>query len=163
MSSGQDESELLYEFCIWREKKQMTLTNDNLLKETLADVILFCGNIKLLFEDCRVPVIGDTKGCLVDEQTAWELFGDDQITGKEISFEGTQYIVRKVIPGKEKIAVFSADGIVEKMPDMVGMEQEERNQSEESFLNGLVKLNRITVLKSGEISMNDLESAWISR
>lgn len=157
VSSGQDESELLYEFCIWGEKKQMTLTNDNLLKKTQADVILFCGNIELLFEDCRVPVTGDTKGCLVDEQTAWELFGDDQITGKEISCEGAQYIIRKVIPGKEKIAVFSADDTVEKMPDMVGTEQEERNQSEESFL------NRITVLKSGEISMNDLESAWISR
>lgn len=156
-SSEQEESELLYEFCIWGEKDQVTLTNDNLSKSIQADTILFCGNIELLFEDCRVPVMGDARGCLVDEQTAWELFGDGQIAGKEISCEGTKYIIRKVIPGKEKIAVFFAGGTTERMSDMDGAGQEERDQRGDNCL------DRITILQSGEISLNDLKSAWISR
>lgn len=149
-------------FCIWGEKKQVTLTNGNLSRSAETDVILFYGDIELLFEGCRVPARDDAKGCLVDEQMAWELFGDSQITGKEISCEGIPYIIRRVIPGEKKIAVFSAGGMIDQASGVQGglnpgKRQEEQTQENHSCL------SRITVLKPEGISMNDLKSALSSQ
>lgn len=169
---SQEKSEAISGFCIWGEKRQATLTNDPLSRSTEADVILFCGDIELLFEGCRVPAKGDAKGCLVDERTAWELFGDSQITGKEISYEGKSYIIRKVIPGERKIAVFPADSMAVRTSDapdggragqgqevqnQEGQGQEEQNQKEQNQEEQCC-LSRITVLKPEEMSMHDLKS-----
>lgn len=148
--------------CIWGEKKQAVLTNRNLSRSADADIILFCGDIELLFEDCRVPAKDDMKGCLVDEQTAWELFGDSEITGKEITCEGLPYMIRKVIPGEKKIAVFPAGSMKGQRSGVqdgleAGTGQGKENPENDSCL------SRITVLKPETVSMNDLKSALYSR
>ncbi len=164
---SQEKSEAISGFCIWGEKRQAALTNDHLSRSTEADLILFCGDIELLFEGCRVPAKDDAEGCLVDERTAWELFGDSQITGKEISYEEKPYIIRKVIPGERKLAVFPADSMAARTSGASGgwgagkgsgeqnqkeQNQEEQNQEEQRCL------SRITVLKPEEMSMHDLKS-----
>ena len=148
--------------CIWGEKKQAVLENKNLSRKTEADVILFCGDIELLIEGYRVPATDDIRGCLVDEQTAWELFGDSQITGMEVTCEGIPYMIRKVIPGEKKIAVFPAgsmEGRTSGIQDGLNLGEGagEGNQENHSCL------SRITVLKPAAVSMNDLQSSLYSR
>lgn len=98
------------EFCLWGQKEEIRLTNQNLFREVSADLILFCGNPELLFDGCGQPDREDTQGCLVDEGTAWELFGSHDVSGKEILYEGKSYAVRRVLPGNKKIFACRADG-----------------------------------------------------
>lgn len=160
--SGYEKPEAISGVCIWGEKKQAVLENKNLSRKTEADVILFCGDIELLFEGCRVPATDDIRGCLVDEQTAWELFGDSQVTGIEVTCEGIPYMIRKVIPGEKKIAVFPAgsmEGRTSGIQDGLNLGEGagEGNQEKHSCL------SRITVLKPAAVSMNDLQSSLYSR
>ena len=160
--SGYEKPEAISGVCIWGEKKQAVLENKNLSRKTEADVILFCGDIELLFEGCRVPATDDIRGCLVDEQTAWELFGDSQVTGMEVTCEGIPYMIRKVIPGEKKIAVFPAgsmEGRTSGIQDGLNLGEGagEGNQEKHSCL------SRITVLKPAAVSMNDLQSSLYSR
>ncbi len=160
--SGYEKPEAISGVCIWGEKKQAVLENKNLSRKTEADVILFCGDIELLIEGCRVPATDDIRGCLVDEQTAWELFGDSQVTGMEVTCEGIPYMIRKVIPGEKKIAVFPAgsmEGGTSGIQDGLNLGEGagEGNQENHSCL------SRITVLKPAAVSMNDLKSSLYSR
>lgn len=140
------------EFCIWGQKEQVILENKNLSRIAQADAILLCGNPELVFEDCRVPDKEDKQGCLIDEEIAWELFGSNQIVGKEIFIEKNSYIVRKVIPGKSKIIAFQVNSTdSEKVKQMV----------EEPLMEPI--LNRITIYKPKNRSINDLYLAWTNQ
>lgn len=137
-SQGED-NERITDFCIWGQQEQSILTNENLSRNILANVILMCGNPELLFEDCRVPGRDDLLGCLIDEESAWQLFGSSDVVGKEITYDGKKYIIRKVIPGAEKTAAFQ-----------VSRQQEVRQGAEkENSLGALpstkCQLDRITV------------------
>lgn len=148
----QEEKKPAFPFCIWGQKEDVLLSNENLSRIIRADAILLCGSPVLLFEDCRMPVQEDAGGCLVDEKAAWELFGDIQAVGKEISCEGNNYTIRNVVAGKEGIIAFQASKtLIEKNP---GLEEAESGQS----MDGVMQ--RITIQKPEGYSIHDLESVW---
>lgn len=144
------EEKALPEFCLWGQKKDVMLTNENLSRSTQANAVLLCGNPEVLFADCRVPVREDSQGCLVDEQTAWELFGSSQAVGKELSYEGQPYTIRKVISGKEKIIAFQVSD------DSVSGEGDQENEKQ----GNADALSRITVQKPEGTSIQELASLW---
>lgn len=148
----QEEKKPPLSFCIWGQKEDVMLSNENLSRSFMADVILLCGSPELLFEDCRVPMQEDSAGCLVDEKAAWELFGDMKVVGKEISYEGNDYTIRNVVPGKEGIVAFQASrALIEKNTKLEGA------QSNES-MDGVMQ--RLTMHKPKGYSVYDLESSW---
>ncbi|MCI8484199.1 MAG: hypothetical protein HFH41_07650 [Lachnospiraceae bacterium] len=150
-----EETELLLDFCIWGQEENVTIENKSLSASTQADVISLCGNPELLFENCGLPVKEDAKGCVIDEKTAWDLFGSSQVAGKEIFCEGKSYIVRKVISGKEKIIAFQARQDKKES-------QKKDAESGQEVPEQLEKLpfNRITLRKLENQSIYDLQSAW---
>lgn len=157
--NGQEEgAELTPKFCIWGQKDKVEIANHNLCRNAQADAILMCGNPELLFEDCRLPGREDIQGCLLDEKTAWELFGSSEVTGKEVSYEGKNYIIRKVLPGEERIFAYQvsskkADGGVS------GIQPE--NESFGGEQNGTDSvLSRITMQKPETKTLQDLQSLW---
>lgn len=85
-------------FCIWGQKEGIAVENKNLSRTSTADAILLCGEPGLVFEGCQLPIRGDGQGCIISEDTAWELFGSSQVVGKEVSCRGTSYVVRQVLP-----------------------------------------------------------------
>lgn len=148
-------------FCIWGQIGRQTLTNKYLKRSIQADVILLCGNSELLFEDCRVPAKKDSQGCVIDEAAAWELFGSTNVEGKEISFQEKSYTIRKVIPEQGKIFALQICGLEHKkagqwIPSESGMPVDGQPQQEKD--DGV--LNRITMQKTEEKSLRDLEVMW---
>ncbi len=148
--------EKIPDFCIWGQKEQVLLTNENLSRSIQADVILFCGSPGLLFEDCRVPGREDKQGCLIDEETAWRLFGSVQVTGKMITYENSQYIIRKIIPGRKGVAAFPAAGSsISNETDISAAEKQLQTVQPEQNV-----LNRVTIKKPQEQSVNELKTSW---
>lgn len=145
------------DFCIWGQKDQVLLTNENLSRVTQADVILFCGNVELLFQNCRTPEREDLQGCLVDEETAWNLFGSIQVIGKEITYEKRPYIIRNVISGKNGIAAFPAAGGKAAGGTAAPTDQGQSIQTEEKVL------NRVTIKKPQPQSVSEVKAGWESR
>lgn len=146
------------DFCIWGQREQVLLTNENLSRAIQADVILFCGSPELLFEDCRVPGREDQQGCLIDEEAAWRLFGSVQVTGKTITYENNQYIIRKVIPGRNGLAAFPAAGssTSNRTDSSAEKGQPQTVQSERNVF------NRVTIKKPEDQSVNELKTGWVS-
>lgn len=83
----------------WVEKSLQSAYNQD-FNRTINDlkVLLVDGNASLiingplLFED-------DKEGCLLDEETAYKLFGSKHVIGKEITYEGRNLIVRGIHKG----------------------------------------------------------------
>ena len=63
---------------------------------------LYDGRIHTLWEE-------DVKGCILDEETAGQLFGTDNVVGKNILWQGKNYIVRQVLKTQERQVIFPAD------------------------------------------------------
>lgn len=151
--SSQQESaeEEMPEFCIWGQKEQAVITNENLSRSIQTDVIMLCGNPELLFADCRVLSTEDSRGCLVDEWTAWCLFGSIEVVGQEISYEGNSYVIRKVLPGTEPIFAFQVVSLLEQG-------SAKGNQTEQLREDGV--LNRVTMQNPEGKFREDLELEW---
>lgn len=159
----EDGTKTMPTFCIWGQKDAVEIANANLHRSAQADAILMCGNPELLFEDCRLPGSEDKQGCLLDEKAAWELFGSSEVVGKEVSYEGKPYFIRKVIPGKEGIFAFQA-GSLWGSGNMEGGQTENGTSGEEPQGEGQHGgdgvLNRITMQKPEEKSLQDLATLW---
>lgn len=138
---GEDQVEMVPEFCIWGQKDMVMLANQDLERYAQADTILLCGNPELVFEDCRLLDRSDYEGCLVDEGISWELFGSTDVAGEEISYEGKSYTIRGVLPGDRKMFAFQVDG-------------SQSEQEKESIL------NRITLQKPEGKTVQELQSMW---
>ena len=154
----EDDQEELPEFCIWGQRERALLENKSLSRTIQAQVILFSGNSELLFQGCKMPVSGDLEGCLVDEGVAWELFGSIHVAGKEITYEENTYRIRKVLPGREKIAVFRV-GSLSDDPETGNLAQETGGQDQKQRQ----RFNRVTLRKTTAQSVNDLLLSWSGR
>lgn len=153
----EEDNERITDFCIWGQKERAILTNENLSRSILANVILMCGNPELLFQDCRVPGRDDLLGCLIDEESAWQLFGSSNVVDKEITYNGKKYTIRKVIPGAERIAAFQ----VSRQP---------RNKNEGGNENSLesleadeCQLDRLAVSPPKGWTAQALQEAWMNQ
>lgn len=156
--NGDSKEEVLLDFCIWGQKEEVTLTNENLSRTAQADVILFCGNPELVFTDGELIGFGEKEGCMIDVQTAWELFGSSNVTGKEIVCGGETYIIRKVIESSERIVAVSAYQSDTADSNRMGQSDQEETQG---FWDDV--LNRITVRKPEQLSLNETELKLSSR
>lgn len=161
-SQEQEESEKeahgrITDFCIWGQSEQAVLTNQNLSRNILTDVILMCGNPELLFEDCRMPGRDDLLGCLIDEQTAWQLFGSIDVEGKEITYNRRDYTIRKVIPGTARIAAFQVSRQSE------NRKKTENDNSMEPLQSAEFQLDRLTVRTPKDGTVQALQEAWINQ
>lgn len=142
-------------YCIWGQKDNIVVSNEELSRTAGADAVIFCGNPEILFAECRTPVLEDTQGCLIDEETAWELFGSVQVIGKEISCQGSSYIIRNIIRTREKVVAFQAGGFFQKS-------QKKPAEGEENSSADFV-LQRLTVQKPRENSIRELQMIWASQ
>ena len=180
-NNGQQETEdgTMTEFCIWGQKDAVMLTNENLFRNAQANAVFLCGNPEVLFEDCRLPARNDSQGCLIDEETAWELFGSTQVVGKEISYDGKTDGIRSEIAGDDKIFAIQVSnettsgmgGNNAPLSGSSGDSQPEGQIAGNSGTAGSLQdqamdnnvLNRLTVRKPADKSVRDLYLAWSSR
>ena len=152
---GVSEQGVPLNFCIWGQKENITVSNEELSRAASTDVIFLYGNPELLFEESRIPVQEDDQGCLISEEAAWELFGSSQVIGKEVLCQGKSYIIRNVIPAKEKILAFQAGSLIQRSQEL-SAEGEEKPSVDSVF-------QRITVQKTEGSSLRDLQMIWVSQ
>lgn len=82
-------------FAAWGELEGQTVTDPDLGRSTAADVLVCCGMPELVFAQTGLSE-DDDAGCLIGEETAWELFGSTRVAGDEICIGNGTWTIRAV-------------------------------------------------------------------
>ncbi len=93
-----------YSFVALKEKDEVIISNEELKKSTSVKLISITGNSSILF---RGPILftDDKDGCLIDKSAAYKLFGDYNVEGMTVQYDGNNYTIRGVIENAESSIV----------------------------------------------------------
>lgn len=93
-----------YSFVALKEKDGVSISNEELQKSADVKLISITGNSSILFKG---PILftDDKNGCLIDKTAAYKLFGDYNVEGMTLQYDGNNYIVRGVIENAENSIV----------------------------------------------------------
>lgn len=83
-------------FVVWGELEEQTVTDPDLGRSTAADVLVCYGMPELVFAQAGLSG-DDDAGCLIGEETAWELFGSTSVAGDEICIGNGIRTIRAVM------------------------------------------------------------------
>lgn len=100
-------------FTIWGEKENAKLSNKQYQRNSSATAVLVCNNPQLLFNGTAALAPEDTRGCLIDEKTAYDLFGSTDVVGKQLEYQDRKLTVRGILKGiddERQMVVMQADG-----------------------------------------------------
>lgn len=101
-------------FTAWGEMPDVTVTDPDLGRRVETDALVLDGPSELVLPLAPVLPQGDTDGCLIGEETAWELFGSTQVTGDRICIGNETRIIRGVVNLPQSGVVFEGvKGIAE--------------------------------------------------
>lgn len=95
-------------FALWKQENEKTVENRELSRRSTVSVLSLWGNSQFLFRTGAHLEKGDSHGCLLDVQTARELFGTEQITGQKVRYGERELTVRGILKGVDPVLVCSA-------------------------------------------------------
>lgn len=89
----------------WREEKEQWITGSETQGTVQASVITVSGDPSLLSPLFAGLDKNDTDGCLLDEETAYKLFGSVRVVGKQVVIGERSYCVRGILKAWENVVV----------------------------------------------------------
>ncbi len=84
-------------FTVWTQLPDLTAADPGLGRSIQTDVLVLNGSSEPVLPQAGVLPADDPKGCLIGEQTAWELFGSTEAAGNEICIGNGMRTVRAVV------------------------------------------------------------------
>lgn len=95
-------------FTGWYEKEKQSVLNNNLNRTIESNIMFICGNSYLIAEG---PILfeDDIKGCLIDEETAYKLFGSYDVIGNTIIYGNREFIIRGIHRTMEDTIIMQAE------------------------------------------------------
>lgn len=103
-AGGGQEGAAVFPAVFWQEQKNAVVSNAWWGRGTSVTVLTLYGSSSLLFPEQAYLDETDRDGCLIDQNTSWNLFGDENAVGQEVEYQGKTYLVRGIL--KEDGAVF---------------------------------------------------------
>lgn len=101
------------QFTIWGEKENVMLSNKKYQRSSSATAVLVCNNPQLLFNGTAALAPDDKNGCLIDEKTAYDLFGSTDVAGKQLEYLDRKLTIRGLLKGiddERQLVVMQAYG-----------------------------------------------------
>lgn len=100
-----DKKEYPHDVLFFSEKKEQTVENPLWYRRTKSTVVEIMGDSTLLFPFGYPLEAGDLKGCLLGEDSAWELFGGTEVIGEEIVYAGKTYVIRGILQKRDILVI----------------------------------------------------------
>ncbi len=100
-----DKKEYPHDVLFFSEKKKQTVENPLWYRRTKSTVVEIMGDSTLLFPFGYPLEAGDLKGCLLGEDSAWELFGGTEVIGEEIVYAGKTYVIRGILQKRDILVI----------------------------------------------------------
>lgn len=102
LSQEEEQKEPLYPV-FWAEEKEQQIQYQELAKTENVNVIQAAGNTGLLFPEGNTLAADDMSGCLLDEETAKNLFGYGTAIGQTLAYNGKEYEIRGILKKQRKV------------------------------------------------------------
>lgn len=97
-------------FTAWREEREQVIQAEETGKSTKAGLLWLFGSSEMLLPYGKNLPREDTKGCLVDADTAQELFGSHKVEGMTILAGGQVRVIRGVISSPKRLVILQDTG-----------------------------------------------------
>lgn len=99
--------EVTTSFVAWKEKENEVVVNSELNKIYNVKIFSIYGDSSLLIKG---PILfqDDIEGCLIDEDTAYKLFGSSEVVGKKIEYGERNLVVRGIHKGEKNLVVMES-------------------------------------------------------
>lgn len=101
-------------YTLWTQKNNQYISEPQLGRKSSVDVLEIFGNSVYVFPGDVFIDTADEAGCLVDAQTAYDLFGKTSAVGQAIEFDGRELTIRGILENMEHTMVVQAGKVVEK-------------------------------------------------
>lgn len=86
---------------LWKSDEQKRITNEDIGRFLQVKLITVAGDISGIIqgsiESGGYLSPGDTAGCILDRNTAYELFGSENVIGRMLEYDNREYTVRGVL------------------------------------------------------------------
>lgn len=96
-------------YTAWKEYNNVALMNEDLGKNSTVKCLTICGNSALVVDSNKMLFQDDKIGCLIDKETAYDLFGSYNVEGNEIIYNNKKLKIRGIHKGEEHTIVVQAD------------------------------------------------------
>ncbi|MCI8441796.1 MAG: hypothetical protein HFG27_04600 [Provencibacterium sp.] len=112
LRESEAENEQPLPFSAFSQLSARPVQSKNYGRKTQADILLFDGDLRQILQaglpEEDFAFSQDDKGCALDRDTAFALWGSDRIEGETLLFEGEEYIVRAVLDAPKRTVVLPA-------------------------------------------------------
>lgn len=106
MREREKRTEVSLDFTAWKQINYENLESLELGKTVFVDAIAFSGQPEMIFPQAGGLSPQDLRGCIIDKQTSYQLFGDDNALGGTIVYDGREYFVRNIISAPKGLFLF---------------------------------------------------------
>lgn len=97
----------------WNQETQQTIKNQDLGRSIEGNQLKVYGNTRLLFETKELIGNGfyenDLEGAIITEQVAYELWGNTDVVGKQITLQDKDYTIRGILKDKSKSIIVQSE------------------------------------------------------
>lgn len=90
----------------WSFAGEAALEKEGLARQVMVSGISLAGEAEFLYPQANGLKAGDQEGCVIDGETAWELFGSREAAGQTLTYQGEEYVVRQVVDSQEPMFLY---------------------------------------------------------
>lgn len=102
--TGED-SAISFNYALWGEVNEQMIENPDFNRQHNTTVIYIRGKTELILNHTGYLDTNDENGCLIDEESAWQLFGDSDAIGRTITYDGKEYIIQGILEDIDSLLV----------------------------------------------------------
>ncbi len=93
------------DFCAWKEEQEQSVAAAETGIHVWANLLWLNGDSQLLLPYGKNLCEEDLQGCLLDRDTAWELFGSQNVEGMTLVIAGQSRVVRGVFSTPKRLVI----------------------------------------------------------
>lgn len=114
MNSESEKKELRHmEVTAWKRIAEAEINNTDLRRTRTVSIILTGGNmaqtIPMALIHGNYVYTGDIKGCVIDKDTAYSLFGTEQAVSNIVTYNKKNYIIRGIVKTDERVLLIQGE------------------------------------------------------
>lgn len=103
------DSENPLDFTLWGYQENQSVSYEEFSREMQTGIVYICGSSSLLFGEQGKLEQDDKQGCLISKDVAEKLYGNQDIKGSVLTYNGVDYTVRAVVDDVSETVVLQAD------------------------------------------------------
>ncbi|MGL5380143.1 ABC transporter permease [Clostridium sp.] len=108
-------------FTGWKQIDDVEIEYTNLNRTTNVDVIKVCGDSSLLIKG-PILFLDNKEGCLIDQETAYELFGSTDVVGQVLKYDNREVKIIGIHSGMNNTIVMQTDYDSKEIMDAIAIE-----------------------------------------